>query len=81
MADDELHTRIDEMVAEEQALRRAADGGNGLTDAERDRLHELELSLDRTWDLVRQRQARRDAGQDPDSARERPAGTVEGYLS
>ena len=81
MADDDLHTRIDEMVAEEHALRRAADGGNGLTDAERTRLHELELSLDKAWDLVRQRQARRDAGQDPDAAAERPAGTVEGYLS
>ncbi|GAB2909094.1 hypothetical protein GCM10027047_04090 [Rhodococcus aerolatus] len=81
MADDDLHARIDEMVAEEHALRGAAAGGNGLTDAERDRLRELEQGLDRVWDLVRQRQARRDADQDPGEARERPTGTVEGYLS
>lgn len=80
MADDELHSRIDEMVAEEHALRRAAAGGNGLTDAERARLGELERGLDRVWDLVRQRQARRDANQDPDAAQERSTGTVEGYL-
>lgn len=79
MADDDLHARIDEMVAEEHALRTAAAGGNGLTDAERDRLGELERGLDRVWDLVRQRQARRDAGQDPAAAQERPSGTVEGY--
>ncbi|HEX2374478.1 MAG TPA: DUF2630 family protein, partial [Actinomycetota bacterium] len=44
------------------------------------RLHEVEIQLDQCWDLLRQRRARRDAGQDPDSASVRPEGTVEGYL-
>ncbi|MGH2813844.1 MAG: DUF2630 family protein, partial [Actinomycetota bacterium] len=35
---------------------------------------------DQCWDLLRQRRARRDAGQDPDTAQLRPEGTVEGYL-
>jgi uncharacterized protein DUF2630 len=38
------------------------------------------VELDRCWDLLRQRRARRDAGQDPDLAEARPERTVEGYL-
>ena len=51
-----------------------------LVDADRKRLAELEVALDRVWDLLRQRQARRDVGADPGTASERSAGTVEGYL-
>jgi hypothetical protein len=40
----------------------------------------LETELDQCWDLLRQRQARRDAGEDPDSAEVRPPSTVEDYL-
>jgi hypothetical protein len=40
----------------------------------------VELALDRTWDLLRQREARRSAGLDPTEAAERPASTVEDYL-
>ncbi len=32
------------------------------------------------WDLLRQRRAKRNAGQDPETAEQRSAGTVEGYL-
>jgi hypothetical protein len=39
----------------------------------------VEVELDRCWDLLRQRRARRSAGQDPDAARARDAATVEGY--
>jgi hypothetical protein len=51
-----------------------------VTDEDRARLAALEVSLDRVWDLLRQRQARRDAGIDPAQAEERSANTVEGYL-
>ena len=37
------------------------------------------MELDRWWDLLRQREARRSAGLDPDEASMRDAGTVEGY--
>jgi hypothetical protein len=76
--DDDLHRRIDELVAEERTLRTA---GHEVTDEDRARLAALEVSLDRVWDLLRQRQARRDAGIDPSQAEERSANTVEGYLN
>ena len=38
------------------------------------------MTLDQLWDTLRQRRAKRNAGQDPDAASERPASTVEGYL-
>ena len=40
---------------------------------------ELGVQLDRYWDLLRQRDARRRAGLDPDGAQERSADVVEGY--
>ena len=78
MNDDELHRRIDELVAEEHRLERGH-AGQALTDAERQRMTELGVQLDRYWDLLRQRDARRRAGLDPDDAQERPADVVEGY--
>ena len=75
--DDDLHRRINDLVGEEHALRA---GGHEVTDADRKRLAELEVALDRVWDLLRQRQARRDVGADPGTASERSASTVEGYL-
>jgi hypothetical protein len=37
------------------------------------------VALDQCWDLLRQRRAKRHAGQDPDQAHVRDASTVEGY--
>jgi hypothetical protein len=79
MADDELRARIHELVEEEHELRERH-AGQGLDDGERERLQHLEVELDQTWDLLRRRQARREAGQDPTSEAERDASTVEGYL-
>jgi hypothetical protein len=79
--DEDLHVRIDALAREEHALHRAHAAGDGLTDAERSRLRAIEVELDRTWDLLRQRDALRTAGLDPTAARERDAATVEGYLS
>jgi Protein of unknown function (DUF2630) len=78
MDDDELHRRIDELVAEEHRLERAH-VGQALSEAEQQRLAELGVQLDRYWDLLRQRDARRRAGLDPDGAQERSANVVEGY--
>jgi hypothetical protein len=44
------------------------------------RRRELEVALDQCWDLLRQRDALKDAGDDPDRARARPVTEVEGYL-
>ncbi len=78
MDDDELHHRIDELVAEEHRLERAH-VGQALSEAEQRRMTEIGVQLDRYWDLLRQRDARRRAGQDPDAAQERGANVVEGY--
>jgi hypothetical protein len=79
MDDKQVLGRIGDLVEEEHALERQA-LGQGLDDDQQARLHEVEVQLDQCWDLLRQRRARRDAGQDPDAAQVRPEGTVEGYL-
>lgn len=78
MDDDQIHERIDALVAEEHRLERGH-AGRELSAAERSRLDDLGVQLDRYWDLLRQRDARRRAGQDPDAARERSADVVERY--
>jgi hypothetical protein len=78
MDDAELHQRIDELVTEEHRLERAHIG-QGLSDSERQRMEQLGVQLDRYWDLLRQRDARRRAGLDPDTAQVRDADVVEGY--
>lgn len=70
-------SHIDELVAEEHELRSRQ---GGLSDDERQRMTQLEVELDRTWDLLRQRRARSEFGANPDDAKERPAGEVETYL-
>jgi Protein of unknown function (DUF2630) len=79
MDDSQVLGRIGALVEEEHALERQATG-DGLDEAQQARLREVEVALDQCWDLLRQRRARRDAGQDPDAAAVRPEGTVEGYL-
>jgi hypothetical protein len=71
--------RIDELVKEEQELLRSGEGGG--SDPERHkRLEEVKVELDRCWDLLRQRRAKEEFGEDPDQATERDADTVERYL-
>ena len=79
MDDRQLLDRIGALVNEEHTLEREATDA-GLDEGQETRLRELEVQLDQCWDLLRQRRARRDAGQDPDSDQLRPEGTVEGYL-
>lgn len=50
-----------------------------LTDADRERLAKINVELDQCWDLLRQRQALRDAGDNPDKAQVRPPEIVENY--
>jgi hypothetical protein len=70
---------IHELVAEEKQLR-TAHAGSGLAGADRQRLESLERQLDQAWDLLRQRRAREETGDNPDEARERPVDEVESYL-
>ncbi|HET9173110.1 MAG TPA: DUF2630 family protein [Actinospica sp.] len=79
-ANADIHQRINQLIDEEHRLRGAEPGDPALADADRRRrLAELEMQLDQAWDLLRQRQARREWDQDPTRARERPARVVENY--
>ena len=78
MNDPQIHQSIEQLVAEEHELWERESSGNA-TDDDRRRMQAVQLSLDQCWDLLRQRRALRNAGLDPDLARERPADVVEGY--
>jgi hypothetical protein len=79
MDDRSIMSHISDLVAEEHQLR-ARHVGEGLPDAERARLQAVEEDLDQCWDLLRQRRAKKEFGEDPDAAKARPAGEVESYL-
>jgi hypothetical protein len=78
MDDAEVMGRIGALVDEEHALEREVSREGPDSDAA-GRLRELEVALDQCWDLLRQRRARRNMGQDPDEARVRPPEVVERY--
>lgn len=76
MNDQDIHQKIEALVAEEHAL---FDRGQHITSDERTRLGDVNVQLDKLWDLLRQRRAREEFGQDPDRAKPRSAETVEKY--
>ena len=78
MKDSDVLNRIDELVAEEQQLYER-EGHGDIHAGDQARLQEIGVALDRCWDLLRQRRARRESGLDPDEARQRSADTVEHY--
>jgi hypothetical protein len=78
MDDAQIHGTIEQLVAEEHELWQRESAGE-VTDADKERLDALKVSLDALWDLLRQRRALREAGGDPDAAALRRAEVVEGY--
>jgi hypothetical protein len=50
-----------------------------MSPADKGRLASIEVELDQCWDLLRQRRALREFGDDPDHARVRPPDIVENY--
>jgi len=79
MDDKEILARIDGLIKTEHELRTELADGRVSSEQERERLRSAEEALDQCWDLLRQRRARREFGEDPDSAAARPAAEVEGY--
>ncbi|HEY9179726.1 MAG TPA: DUF2630 family protein [Candidatus Baltobacteraceae bacterium] len=79
MNDKAIHQHIEQLVAEEEALYGRSDQ-KALTPDERKRLDELNVQLDRFYDLLNQRRAKREFGENPDTARMRSAKTVENYV-
>jgi Protein of unknown function (DUF2630) len=80
MNDKEILSHIDELIATEHDLRAKVADGELSSGEERDRLRSVEEALDQCWDLLRQRRARREFGENPEEAQLRPGGEVEGYL-
>jgi Protein of unknown function (DUF2630) len=76
-----IHHKIAELVSQERALREQLEGGTISAGEEHQKLQAVEEALDQCWDLLRQRDALRSAGKDPESATARPAQQVEGYLN
>ncbi len=82
MSDDSIAARIETLVGEEHELRNREQADASDDDrlkADQERLRQVEIELDRCWDLLRQRRAIRGAGGDPDDAHVRDADTVERY--
>jgi hypothetical protein len=78
MDDTDIVQEINRLAAHEHELEERA-ATHPLSDDERAALSQVEVQLDQCWDLLRQRRARRHAGQNPDDAAVRPADVVEHY--
>ena len=79
MEDQDVIDHIQQLAHEEHALFEKESNGQA-SEADRERMKRLEVTLDQAWDLLHQRRARRAAGLDPDQAAERDEKTVEGYV-
>jgi hypothetical protein len=77
MDDAQILQQIEKLVEEERQLRDHPEGEMG--DEKRARLESLEVALDQAWDLLRERRALREFGENPDAAHTRGASTVERY--
>jgi hypothetical protein len=80
MDDKEIMGHIDELIETERDLRAKLAAGQLSSTEEQARLKSTEEALDQCWDLLRQRRARREFGEDPGESAARPASEVEGYL-
>jgi hypothetical protein len=79
MDDKEILARISGLMETERELRAELADGRLSSEQERERLRSAEEALDQCWDLLRQRRARREFGEDPEASEARPAAEVEGY--
>jgi hypothetical protein len=78
-SDEQIREVIDRLETEREEIRRREGASDPNLEQDRARLEEIRLELDQLWDLVRRRQALRDAGEDPNQAHERSTSTVENY--
>jgi hypothetical protein len=80
MDDKEILAHIGDLIQTEHKLREQHAAGQLTSAQERDQLRSAEEALDQCWDLLRQRRARREFGENPNDAASRPANEVEGYM-
>ena len=74
-SDQPVRRHIEHLVKEEHRLFEQGK----LSDVDRQRLDQIKVELDQCWDLLRQRRALREFGDDPSQARVRPPKIVENY--
>lgn len=79
MDDKKILATIGDLINTEHTLRQQLAGGQLSSVEERERLRSTEAALDQCWDLLRQRRARREFGENPDEAAARPVSEVENY--
>jgi hypothetical protein len=79
MDDKEILAHIDELIQTEHDLRAKLAAGEITSQDEHDQLAAAEQALDQCWDLLRQRRAHREFGQNPEESQLRPVSEVEGY--
>jgi hypothetical protein len=80
MDDKEILAHIDDLIQTEHELRGRLAAGQLNTAQEREQLKAAGEALDQCWDLLRQRRARREFGENPNEASARPVREVEGYM-
>jgi len=80
MDDKEILGNIDQLIKTERELRARLAAGQLTSEEEHEQLRATEEQLDQCWDLLRQRRARREFGEDPGGSEARPVSEVEGYL-
>jgi hypothetical protein len=78
-SDEQIESQIEALESERERLHQKEGTMDPTLDEDAARLEEIRVDLDRLWDLLRQRRARRSAGENPDLASERSAETVEKY--
>jgi len=79
MDDTEILAHINELIATEHKLREQFAAGELTSAQEHEQLRSAEEALDQCWDLLRQRRARREFGENPNDAAARPVSEVESY--
>ncbi|WP_072805376.1 DUF2630 family protein [Rhodococcoides yunnanense] len=80
MSENDIYSKIEQLVATEHKLRTQSEAGDIDPADEKAQLASIEHALDQCWDLLRQRRARKDAGQSPDDAKVNSVEQVEHYL-
>jgi hypothetical protein len=74
-SDESVLSHINRLVEEEKDLYKSKEDRPEVSA----RLSELKVQLDQCWDLLRQREALREFGRDPDKAKVRTSDIVENY--
>ena len=80
MTEHDILGQVRSLVDQEHELRGKRASGEISSQEEHAQLQTLEEALDQCWDLLRQRRAKSEFGENPEDASARAVKTVEGYL-